>query len=94
MLHQNGGGAVAGDAQSQHGDHGGAAGAVVGGLRGRHALDLTVAEGLRVLGRLLGLIIGDERRQASACTGRRTDDDADERAQRDGLAGSGGIRPS
>ena len=82
--HQNGRGPVAGDAQSQHGDHGGAAGAVVGGFRGGHALDFTLAEGFGMFGHLLGLVIGHKRGQASAGAGGRADDHADQGTQGDG----------
>ena len=56
-AHQNGRCTVTGDTQRQHGDHSCTASAVVGRFRNSHALDLTLAERFRVLGRLLDLLV-------------------------------------
>ena len=85
-AHQNGSCAVARYAERQHRDHGRAARAVVRGFGSCYALNLAFTEGFRVLGGLLGLVVGDERRQTAAGTRCRADDDADERAEQDRLA--------
>ena len=85
-AHQNGRCTVTGDTQRQHGDHSCTASAVVGRFRNSHALDLTLAERFRVLGRLLDLIVSNKRRQTAASAGRCANDDTDKRTNANGLA--------
>ena len=85
-AHEDGGCTVTGNAQREHGNHGRAARAIVGRFGSCDALDFTLTEGFGVFRGLLGLIIGDERRQTAARAGGCTDNDADKRAERDGFA--------
>ena len=85
-AHQNGRCTVTGDTQRQHGDHSCTARAVVSRFRNSHALDLTLAERFRVLGRLLDLIVSNKRRQTAASAGRCANDDTDKRTNANGLA--------
>lgn len=84
-AHQNGRCTVTGDTQRQHGDHSCTASAVVSRFRNSHALDLTLAERFRVLGRLLDLIVSNKRRQTAASAGRCANDDTDKRTNANGL---------
>ena len=85
-AHQNSRCTVTGDTQRQHGDHSCTASAVVSRFRNSHALDLTLAERFRVLGRLLDLIVSNKRRQTAASAGRCANDDTDKRTNANGLA--------
>ena len=84
----DGGDGVAGNAERHDGHQRAADVGVVGGLRGDDALGVAVAELLRRLGELLGLVVGHHARRAAADRRQDADDEADDgRPQRAGTAG-------
>ena len=77
---EHGGGGIAGDAQRQHGYQSAAGIAVVAGLRGGDALHAAGTELLRMLGALLGHVIGHKGGDVRTGGGDDADEGTDEAA--------------